>query len=819
MNIRFFYFCFIAVLTVSCAKEQRDSIQIKNEEPVFHATIENIEAQDTRVYADEQLRVLWNTDDRVSIFNKTTYNCQYRFDGQDGDNFGSFSKVPSEDFVMSNPLDYVYAVYPYNESTAISDDGVITVFLPSVQPFREGSFGQGANTMISVTEDNELMFKNLCGYFAVRLYGDNVKVTSIKLTGKNNEHLAGKAYATADLDAAPTLQFDESSASGDITLSFATPIVLGTTAETATVFWFVVPPTVFEHGFTLTVKDDKNCVFEKSATKPLEIRRNTRKKTTALKVVMLPDEGTVGEAIDLGLSVEWASWNVGASAPEEYGDYFAWAEIEPYYEPGYGGATAPIWREGKSSGYSWASYRWCNGTYDSQIKYCPKDKVTYWDGIGDPDGLTTILPEDDVALVKWGGNWRIPTLEDIQELLENCTAIWTTQNGVNGCLFTSKKSGFTDKSVFLPAVGDRYEDYISNPGTYGAYWSSDLYTVQPNGAYSLRLEESGASIKDYGHRFRGFAIRPVLITSISSIELHSSPLSIIVGEVATLTVTILPDNASRKSIVWSSSDNSVATVDSQGIVTAVAEGTTIVTAMASDGSGVSASCLVTVHGSSGPLSETVDLGLSVKWSSTNLGAAKPEDYGDYIAWGETEPYYKEGHAQSTTGNYNNIYKPGKVSGYTWASYKWCNGSNYNLTKYCTDPDFGVVDNKTILDMEDDAAHAVLGGDWRMPTLTEIEELFDTNRCSWVRSTLNGVSGYRVTSKKDGYSDKSIFFPAAGYRFEQSSIIGKGSICYYWSSSLDPDHPTAAHSLDISNDAQIIGWHSRCNGSTIRPVCP
>ena len=147
-----------------------------------------------------------------------------------------------------------------------------------------------------------------------------------------------------------------------------------------------------------------------------------------------------------------------------------------------------------------------------------------------------------------------------------------------------------------------------------------------------------------------------------------------------------------------------------------------------------------------PEPEYVDLGLSVKWATFNVGATSPEDYGDYFAWGDTEP--KE--------NYN------------WATYKWCEGTDKTMTKYCSDSNYGnngFTDNKMELDLSDDAAHANWGGNWRMPTDAELTELRE--QCTWTWTTQDGVNGYKVTSKTSGYTDKSIFLPAAGYRFENS----------------------------------------------------
>ncbi len=198
--------------------------------------------------------------------------------------------------------------------------------------------------------------------------------------------------------------------------------------------------------------------------------------------------------------------------------------------------------------------------------------------------------------------------------------------------------------------------------------------------------------------------------------------------------------------------------------------------------------------------EYVDLGLTsgTLWATCNVGATSPEQYGDYFAWGETSP------KKDSDGNYTE---------YSWSTYKWCNGSSSTLTKYCTNSSYGTVDNKTVLDPEDDAATANWGGDWRMPTKAEQDEL--RTECTWEWTTLNGVNGYKVTSKAEGNTN-SIFLPAAGYR-DDSSLNGEGSDGYYWSSSLYESYPSYACSLGFSEG---WGWsyNNRYNGRSVRPVC-
>ena len=194
--------------------------------------------------------------------------------------------------------------------------------------------------------------------------------------------------------------------------------------------------------------------------------------------------------------------------------------------------------------------------------------------------------------------------------------------------------------------------------------------------------------------------------------------------------------------------------------------------------------------------EYVDLGLSVMWATCNLGASKPEDYGDYYAWGETEPKDK----------------------YDLENYKFQIGGrfmNTKFSKYNTKSEHGIVDNKTTLDLIDDAAHVNWGGCWRMPTLEELEELI--NNCDWKWTKFNGIRGYRVTSKKDGYMERSIFLPAAGAHYAKD-IVGKG-YGEFRSSSIYPEKPRFPLCLFICNVDVRINRDGRDSGYSVRPVCP
>lgn len=188
--------------------------------------------------------------------------------------------------------------------------------------------------------------------------------------------------------------------------------------------------------------------------------------------------------------------------------------------------------------------------------------------------------------------------------------------------------------------------------------------------------------------------------------------------------------------------------------------------------------------------EFVDLGLSVKWATCNIGANAPEEHGDYFAWGEIEP--KED--------------------YEWWAYKWCKGRENNLTKYCNDPSYGTVDNKQVLDLEDDVAHALWGDNWRMPTKSEFEELY--TKCNWTWITVNGVKGLKVT----GENGNSIFLPTTGFYYSDNQFDATSYGCY-WSSTLNTKLTVGASSLYFNSGMVYLFNVSHCNGQPVRAVCP
>ncbi|MBP5559205.1 MAG: Ig-like domain-containing protein [Bacteroidales bacterium] len=496
---------------------------------------------------------------------------------------------------------------------------------------------------------------------------------------------------------------------------------------------------------------------------------HTANGISATCYVAVNPEAGAGQ-VDLGLSVKWASVNIGAYKAEDYGNYYAWGETKA------------------KSSYGWDNYLWCDGSAATLKKYNTNSSY------GTVDYRTVMDPDDDAALLEWGGNWRIPTSDEISELRNNCTWTWTSRNGINGYEVKGKKSGYTNNSIFLPAAGYYEGGDRKFVGSSGRYWSRSPYSG--NQSYSLRI-----SSDDYytgnDERAFGSVIRPVYDKWVP-IQAVRVPVSVSMkkGGATTVDYSVYPDNASVKSVIMVSDDNS--TVRCNGSrVEGVKGGHTDVTVYANNG--VNESFIAVVYAEP----EAVDLGLSVKWSSVNLGASKPEDPGCYYAWAELSPkkYYSN-----------------------W-SYKWIEDSHAwrpPCTRYVPSTDYETYDGKKDLsdyNWEDDAARANLGGQWRLPTTDELRELRDNCTWQWYDNyNGSGIAGYKVSGKKSGYTGKFIFLPVTGYNYYDSVTSLKEG--YYWSSEVYESLPNKAWCLRIKNSdwsAISLSEESRTDGMAIRPV--
>ena len=502
------------------------------------------------------------------------------------------------------------------------------------------------------------------------------------------------------------------------------------------------------------------------------------------------------EYIDLGLSVNWATCNVGASTPEKYGDYFAWGETLP------------------KTNYTIANYKYSNNP-------------------------TTLPLSADAAHVNWGGNWRIPTKSEQDELRSSCFWKWTTMNGIKGCKVTSKKNG---NSIFLPAAGLCHDSLYVLAATDGIYWSSSLYTDYLGYANYMSFASNDVNW-NCSNRYWGRSVRPVCqgvqpdntsttFTSTMNAAVDQNKVKQLLanlcknssrgGNYAALenyyTETISPyvntDTQRKRSEIASTTKKFVesypeytvsAPYNFQFVNTTfplTVKCDVDVTWAMKDGAKKLAKIQKTLYITSDykvsgftdkeferktikkPTTQInthqlqsnnhkyVDLGLSVKWATCNVGATKPEECGDYFAWGELEPK-----------------------------------NNYRVDTYL------YKDNPYVLQASNDIAYIDWGCKWRMPTIDEMIEL--RQKCTWTWTILNGIKGYKVTSMSN---NNSIFLPASGHRSGTvlNYVGGEG---YYWSSSIDRSNPRYADGWFISSENTFRNRMGRSYGLTIRPVCP
>lgn len=492
--------------------------------------------------------------------------------------------------------------------------------------------------------------------------------------------------------------------------------------------------------------------------------------------------------VDLGLpsGTLWATCNIGATTPEDYGNHFMW---------GY-----PT--NSNSSDCSWTGYTRF-GTYNES------NTPTFgFDKYNGQDGKTTLELLDDAANADWNGYWRIPTAKQMQELVDECEWNWTTQEGVYGCVVTGKNG----KSIFLPAAGYRQDNEFKQQGEYATYQTSTLSrTNECRFAVSMYFTSSVPNISENYSRFYGRSVRAVVKCKPDINTLEASEVT---KNSAVLNAEILSEgesNVTEKGFLYSRTKDFE--IGGEDVIKVVAAGedfnfaltnityfTYYVRAYATNQFGTAYGEQISFKYDPTNGYEYVDLGLpsGLLWATKNVGASCEICYGDYFAWGETED---------------------KWMSYEWSNYKY--GTYSNLTKYCNKESEGIVDNKTTLDLEDDAAHTNWGGEWRMPTKAEWEELINHSTSTWETANdpnyLGTASGRKLTSNQEG-NENSIFLPSTGV-FSGSVQLGLGVGAEYWSSTLWDGGPNSAFYYDFQKEGGTnhVFAENRRVGMNVRAV--
>ena len=343
-----------------------------------------------------------------------------------------------------------------------------------------------------------------------------------------------------------------------------------------------------------------------------------------------------------------------------------------------------------------------------------------------------------------------------------------------------------------PTIGDANEDGNVSVGDLTYVLSVILGRIEQGEDISLYdVDGDGVITLD-----DVLAIADIILGNEHQPQVHfleiPSTLTIGLGETTRLSRTVIPYKM-EGNLTWSSSDENVVAVTADGTITAVHAGTATVTLAEPDG--ISAECVVTVDASYGSTDghTWVDLGLpsGTHWATVNLGALSQQEYGSYYAWGETQP----------------------KDNYTWNTYLHCNGSATTLTKYCTTPNKGTRDDKTLLEPADDAATAAWGSNWCMPTEEQFQELFNPAYTTTVWTEQNGLYGRLVTSRMNG---NTLFLPAAGY-MNGTTLSSSGSGGYYATRNLSTNDCDYNRSLSLGSSTATLTDTYRCYGQSVRPV--
>ena len=286
----------VALLVASCSKfDQQDALP-----EVEYGQLRACFAEQTRTYVEGERFLRWHERDELSVFYGNAINNKYRFNGKTGDSEGTFALIIDGSATGTNtPIDRIYALYPRDVSAEWVGNGSFRYNLPTMQYYLAESFGQNSNAMVAVTEgtsDDLLMFKNVCGYLKVQLYGD-ATVKSMTLKTNAGEKISGLAYVTAEYGKDPAVSMAGGGANL-ITLNCGDGVVLSKEKQNPTDFWFVVPPTTFSEGITVTATDVNGKTLTKSTSSRFAIGRNALQPMEACECNLAQPETPEPEAPD-----------------------------------------------------------------------------------------------------------------------------------------------------------------------------------------------------------------------------------------------------------------------------------------------------------------------------------------------------------------------------------------------------------------------------------------------------------------------------------------------------------------------------------------
>ena len=481
-----FYVATAAMITLACTREveKSDSINQRSEIKLTATWASEDNSLSRTILQENGTSVWWTTGEEINAFFGTMASGKFTSTNTKPQATVSFTGTLTSligEVETEEGISDCWAIYPYNE-TNTCDGQSVSLTVSSEQTATSGTFADKFFPAVAKSNSFSLAFYNVCGGARFSVTQEGVK----KIIFKSNDGspMAGKVKVGFGDDNRPQILEITEPVDSVVINAPEGGFVPGTN------YFAAMLPQTHAQGMTIQLR-----TLGKKATRTLSSQILVNRSTFGIlenvdEGLEYEDHYCTPEIVDLGLSVEWASFNLGASVPEEYGLYFAWGETEA------------------KTKYVWATYKYCNGTQNSITKYCSDAQYGY---NGFIDNLTVLSPEDDAATELLGEGWRMPTVEEWRDLINNCTWTWTTNNGVNGWMGMSDLDGYTTNGIFLPAAHAKTGGIsMGTPGNYGYYWSSSVSTGSQYFAYYASFD----SITDvvqvrHFNRSIGMPIRPV----------------------------------------------------------------------------------------------------------------------------------------------------------------------------------------------------------------------------------------------------------------------------------------------------------------------
>ena len=843
---KFFSAIFSAVVLFA-ACQKNEIAEPSRDGQVLYATIEDWSS--TRTVMDEDNNIRWSEGDQIVAFVNSTLGLKYQVTASSvGQTSASFDEVGGGGLNAGTELDHIIAYYPYSSAVKVAKSGTdyaLEVVLPSDQTYAHESFGNGSFPMVAVSQTNNITFRNVFGGMKLQLKG-TARIASIKVEGKNNEKLSGKASVTAYTDGSKPSIAMADDASASAVLNCGTGVQLD--ESTATEFIISLPPTVFTKGFTITVTDINGATQVIETSKSNTVFRSSLlvMPVVTVEIATTPQEGDYideyginhGQGIEID-GVVWAPVNCGYHATDfKYGKLYQWGRK---YGQGYDGSIYDINGDAIEKlnkttiiEYGGVAAIVGNDVNNSNVFFAGVYQYNYDWAVLKEYKLWNIGTEENPVKTEYDpcpSGWRVPTEDELNGLLQNHSA-WVSEFGCPGYWVSGSTTyAETAPQLFLLAAG--YRDYGSGSaygyGLTGEYWSSS-----PAYRYGRSFLISDDLIKVYNSAYAsGESVRCVQdnteLIPVESVTLNKTSMTLNIRDCETLNADISPVQANHKAAFWMSDNVDVATVDSEGNVKAISEGTAIISAVA--GMKI-ATCIVTISKSTDiNFNDYIDeYGINhgpgveidgVVWAPVNCGYHKDDfKYGKLYQWGRKYGQGYDGYLYDDNyniiGEYSDSKIPttsvGPVSLYEGQSLD--NANIYYDGRFMYNYDWLYPQNEALWNCGTEANPIKTEYDpcptgWRVPTTQELKDL-KNNYSSW--SNQSGQPGIWLSGFTQ-YSEavNKVFFPAAGsiaqYRHQGGT---------YWSSNTSDIYAEYLH-LTNYNIPVGLGGNPRYYGYSVRCV--